>query len=346
MTIADRRSDILNFIVDEYISLGTPVSSGKVADRIGLGVSSATIRTEMGWLCEAGYLNRPHASSGAVPSATGYRHFVDGLAEMSPPPELEGLFQSEPRVAAEDLDAWARMASEMIADLIGTLAFITSPRMQAPTVRSVELVAVHDMLIRLLVVLQGAEVFRGMIETDREVAPDEIDRARNFVTSKVAGRTVADLIDVDAAADDADASAEPLCTLAWAATMETLMQSHALPGRRHVSGHAKMLAEPDVASDPEIGVAAMEALEDDATFGTIISTASSDGSPVVAIGPQDYLEGMENLSVIMCSYGQLDDVRGVVGLMGPLRVHYERAIPAVNYTAERMGEYVDRIRSA
>ena len=340
IALEERRREILTFVVDSYIESGSPVSSRHVANRGGLNVSSATIRSEMGWLCEAGYLMRPHASSGAMPSAQGYRHFVEGLEESPPPAGLTTLFQDSSHIDFDDIDAWARVASAVIADLVGALAFITAPRVTTPSVRSVELVAVRDMLIMLLVVLQGAEVYRSLIETDRKVEPSELDRARNVVTSKVAGRSVTDLV-----ASESDAQApldDPLCNQVWDATMSTLKQSAMLPGRRHVSGYSKMLAEPEMVSDPELGVIAMEVIEDDATFSSMVSSVYDSKSPVISIGAEGVREGMENLSVIMCSYGDDHDGHGIVGLMAPLRLQYGRAIPVVHYTAERLGSYVGR----
>lgn len=338
MVLEERRRDILTFIVDSYIESGSPVSSGQVADRGGLDVSSATIRSEMGWLRDAGYLLRPHPSSGAVPSPQGYRHFVEGLEESPPPPGLTTLFQESAHIDFEDIDAWARVASAVIADLVGALAFITSPRFFTPSVRSVELVVVREMLIMLLIVLQGAEVYRGLIETEREVKPSELDRARNFVTSKVAGKSVAELVssetEIDASLDD------PLSSQVWEATVTTLKQSAMLPGRRHVSGYSKMLAEPEMVSDPELGVVAMEVIEDDATFSSMVSPVYDAKAPVVSIGAEDVRKGMENLSVIMCSYGDDHGGHGIVGLMAPLRLQYGRAIPVVHYTADRLGSYV------
>ena len=343
MDLEDRRRDILTFVVDSYIDSGTPVSSGQVADRGGLNVSSATIRSEMGWLCDAGYLMRPHASSGAVPSPQGYRHFVESLEESPPPLGLMTLFHETAHVDFEDIDGWARVASAVIADLVGALAFITSPRVFSPSVRSVELVVVREMLIMLLVVLQGAEVYRGLIETEREVEPSELDRARNAVTSRVAGRSITDLVscesEIEASLDD------PLSSQVWEATVTALKQSATLPGKRHVSGYSKMLAEPEMVSAPELGVVAMEVIEDDATFSSMVSPVYDAKSPVVSIGAEDVRKGMENLSVIMCSYGDDHGGHGIVGLMAPLRLRYGRAIPVVHYTADRLGSYVDRAQT-
>ena len=345
MPLQERRNDILTFIVDDYIASGAPVSSGHVADVCGLNLSSATIRSEMGWLREAGYLIRPHTSSGAIPSAQGYRHFVDGLDELTPPVELTSLFQDSASVDAEDLEAWARIAAAVIADLVGALAFITAPRIDAPSVRSVELVAVRDMLIMLLIVLQGAEVYRGLIETEREYAPEELDRARNIVNSRVAGRKVPEIVSDEQLPAIGGQAEDELPGQVWEATVSTLKQSAMLPGRRHVSGYAKMLAEPELVSDPEIGVVAMEVIEDDAVFGAMASSVVHVKQPVVSIGSEDVRDGMENLSVIMCSYGDDACGHGIVGLMAPLRLRYGRAIPVVHYTAERLGSYVNNATS-
>ena len=123
MALPERRSTILTFIVDDYISTAMPVSSNAVANSGGFNVSSATIRNEMGVLIDEGYLLRPHPSSGAVPSEKGYRHFVGELDKSSQPPDnLVTLLQHQTEVEPDDVDAWVQVTASVIADLIGALA--------------------------------------------------------------------------------------------------------------------------------------------------------------------------------------------------------------------------------
>ncbi len=339
MPLPERRSTILTFIVDDYISTAVPVSSNAVASSAGFNVSPATIRNEVGVLVDEGYLLRPHSSSGAVPAEKGYRHFVGGLDLTSPPPEgLVTMLQRQVDVTPDDVDAWVRIAASVIADLIGALAFITAPRAKMPDVKQIELLRLQDMLVMLVLVLQEARVYRRVIELDRSVNDSQLERARNKVTAEVTGKGVHEL----AANKDREDIEDDFERQVWHATVDALMHADSVPGERYMSGFGHFMSDPELAAQPAKGALAISALENDDAFADLISGVTYRNQPVVSIGTDNVRPELCDCSVIMCGYGGEVDARGVVGLISPMRTAYSTAIPTVTFAAETLDSMVNR----
>ncbi len=338
MDLPQRRSTILTFIVDDYISTAVPVSSRAVAKSGEFGISSATIRNEMGALIQDGYLLRPHTSAGAVPSEKGYRHFVGGLNYPSPPPgELVMALQHQTIMSPDDVDAWVQVATSVIADLIGTLVFITAPRAKMPDVKQIELLRLQDMLVMLVLVLQEARVYRHIIELERAVPEGELERTRNKVSAKVSGKGVEELAANREQSDIEDGFER----LVWDATIETLLQADSVPGERYMSGFRHFISDPELAQAPAEGALALSALENDVAFADLISGITYGEQPKVTIGSDNPRPELLNYSVIMCGYGEAVNARGVVGLISPMRTAYDVAIPTVGFTAQTLNDMVD-----
>ncbi len=339
MSLPERRSTILTFIVDDYISTAMPVSSSAVAKSGGFNVSSATIRNEMGVLIEEGYLLRPHTSSGAIPVEKGYRHFVGGLDLNSPPPEdLVTLLNHRMDIAPDDVDAWVRIAATVIADLIGALAFITAPRAKMPDVKQIELLRLHDMLVMLVLVLQEARVYRSVLQLKREINDSQLEKTRNKVTAEVAGREVRELV----AKKDREDLDDEFEQLVWEATIEALVHADSVPGERFMSGFGHFMSDPELATQPAKGAQAISALENDDAFADLIAGIAYGNQPVVAIGSENNRPELCDYSVIMSGYGGEVNARGVVGLISPMRTAYDRAIPTVTFAADTLDAMVNR----
>ena len=339
MALPERRSTILTFIVDDYISTAVPVSSNAVANSAGFNVSSATIRNEMGVLIDEGYLLRPHPSSGAVPSEKGYRHFVGELDKSSQPPDnLVTLLQHQMEVEPDDVDAWVQITASVIADLIGALAFITAPRAQMPNVKQIELLKLHDMLIMLVLVLQEARVYRQLIELEQAIPDPMLERTRNKVSAEVSGKRVEDLVPTRDREDIQDDFERQV----WQAIIEALIHAESVPGVRYMSGFRHFMSDPELAAQPEKGALALSALENDDAFADLTAGVIYDAQPVVAIGSDNARPELCDCSLIMSGYGGAVNARGVVGLISPMRTAYDRAIPTVSFAAETLDAMVNR----
>ncbi len=337
--LTERKGRVLRFIVSDYISTASPVASGAVARASGLHISPATARSEMGALEEGGYILRPHISAGGIPSDRGYRHFVDSL-DPAATADLDdaGAVQANLALSRHDFVAWADGAASALAALLGSLAFATTPREPAPLVKGIELLKLQEMIIMLVVVLREASVHRELISLDRPVTGQELEHARNRLSETVTGKTAEDLRAA------AHAAADPLDQKVLESTAEVLrLRDAEALGERVFQGLRRLLEQPEFAADPVRARNVVATIEDAAAFGGLADQAPGDGSAVTFIGAENKQEALRGVSVVLCRYGVAGEAQGVIGLVGPTRMAYSRALPVIKYAADSLGAIAGRV---
>ncbi len=337
--LTDRKSKILNVIVDEYVNTASPVASSKIAGAPGLNVSSATVRNEIAELEYGGYIVRPHVSSGAVPSDHGYRLHVTSIENGAGPAQPDAaLVDDELGQAVEDIDRWADAASSTLAFLLNTLAFATPPRDPAATVQSVELVRLQELLVMLVLILQGASVYRQLITLTEPMSARRLDEARRSLNVSMAGKTAVEIGAGDATEEEA------IVGQARESALELLLRHDRQSAREpRIQGLSRLFDQPELAGNPDSYRGALEAIEDVDTIGQLAQFAPDDGTTVAVIGSENERESLHTFSVVLCRYGSPGLAGGLVGMIAPTRMHYSRAIPLVGYTAAALGEFADRL---
>jgi heat-inducible transcriptional repressor len=328
----------LQVIVSDYVSTAVPVASSTVVRSSGLNVSAATVRSEMVVLEDVGYILRPHVSAGGVPSSKGYRYFVDNLGPQDVIAVDSAAVQAGLQQSRRDFEAWARSAASALASLLGTLAFATPPRAAAVEVRNIELLRIQDLLVMLVVILNEASVHRELINVDRSLAGEELETERNRLAELLRGKNASQ---VQAAAHGAPGG---LAQKVLESTARAMRQHDEVPaGDTVFQGLGRLLSQPELTSRPEQARVLVQAIEDDGIVAEIAARAPEDGEPAVIIGPELELEPLREYSVVVSRYGAVDSMHGVVGLVGPTRMHYARAIPAVRSTATALGDMAHQV---
>jgi heat-inducible transcriptional repressor len=336
-----RKGQILKVIINDYVSTAAPVPSNAVA-RSGLGVSPATVRNDMVALEEDGYILRPHISAGGVPSDKGYRYYVDTFGFHAPvSPDEATLLQSELQAARADFEAWAETASSVLADLLGALAFATTPRSPAATVKGIELLKLKELIVMLVVILQEASVHREIISLDRPMSETELEHARNRISGAIAGKSARE---VEAALPSAAGRME---RQVLESTVSVLRKHEAdALGEPVFQGLKRLFEQPEFTSRPEQARNVVAAVEGAGVFASLASRAADGAGPVVTIGAENREETLRDFSVLVCRYGVPDEAEGTVGLIGPTRMPYERAIPLVRHAAVSLSGIAARVYGA
>ncbi|MBI2867513.1 MAG: heat-inducible transcription repressor HrcA [Chloroflexi bacterium] len=330
-----RRLSLLNVLVDEYIHSAVPVGSLHLARYSGLGVSPATVRNDMAALEEAGYLTRPHISAGAVPSTKAYRLYVAAVEFSAPqlnPADRQAVADYFKRLAG-GLDEWLHAASDLLSRLVNNAAFTTSPKTARPILRHLQLVWVREKEVLLVAVLPEAKLRQQMLRLPTPASQDQLTFVSNRLNSLFAGLSAAQI--------------EAKATLQSA--LERQVMTKVVEGLRaeeadmeqgiDVMGIRFLMAQPEFSESEKLRPV-VDVLEKRQGLRRLVPNDLYEEGFAIIIGDEHTDASMRACSVVMARYGVGSEASGVVSVLGPTRMRYERAIAAVRYLAAVLGEFL------
>jgi len=340
--LTERQRDILGIVVSEYVATAKPVGSDMICQGYGLGISAATIRNEFAELTEMGYLMQPHTSAGRVPTAKGYRYFVEKLMEESELPLSEQLLiRHQFHQIALDLDQWMKLAAAVLARIAQSASLIAAPQARQVRFRHVELISISELTGLMILVLQDSSVHQQMMVFARPVAQEELSRISNKLNARFAS------LDVEQARAKAqgEAGAEQ-DTLEAEVTQRILelMHSYEVQTRRAIyrDGLVHVLRQPEFV-EIERARQVVQVLEQNSALEAIFSEARLGNGVQVIIGSEGKWNEIKDCSMVLSGYGLPGQANGILGVLGPMRMAYGRAIPAVRYVAGLMSDLLHRL---
>jgi heat-inducible transcriptional repressor len=338
--LTERQRLILRLVVREYVATGRPVGSKTLSALAGMGVSPATIRNEMATLEEHGYLEHLHTSGGRIPTDRGYRYFVAHLMGDVELPSSERLtILHQFRQVELHLEQWIELAAATLARAAGTVSVVSAPQAQAPRLRHVELVALQPRLGMIILVTSDGAVRQVMAhwpedagqETLSPLADSLAASLRGLSPDEVAGR-------VSGASGLARAALEQI---AGALRGMTSVSSAAV---RH-SGLEHALSQPEFSG--AAGAQDLLGLLGGGSFLHLMLPRLEEGLGVqVFIGEENPADELRRLGVVVSTYGVDGEIIGVLGVVGPTRMAYDRSISSVRYMARLMSDLVADLHSA
>ena len=337
-TLTPRRGSILRLIVDGYIATGEPVASSVVALDREIGVSPATVRNEMVSLEDEGYITRPHTSAGGIPADKGYRYFVEGLGFGSTEPDAQDFaaIRSALEKRRRDMEEWAEAAASIVAGLLKTLAFASPPRADASRVKQLDLLLLQDLTVMLVLILQETTVVKQLISLESPTTQDELFRVRNRVHETVTGRTAEEITRHVGTGEPGGGLESVVLDSAVSVLRERDRQKFS---GYNIEGLGRLLGTLELSHD-NYGIALTEVLDSDDALYELTEGAPDDGSAVVYIGAENSRVEFNRCSVIVARYGVPSEASGVVGLIGPTRLAYRRAVPVVEAAATLLSDLV------
>jgi heat-inducible transcriptional repressor len=340
--LSQRQQDILGAAVREYVSTAKPVGSDAICQSCGLGVSSATVRNEFVALTDMGYLGQPHTSAGRVPTAKGYRYFVEQLMERSELPASEQLLiRHQFHQISLDLDQWIRLAATVLARISQSASLIAAPQSRQVHFRHVELISISEFTGLMILVLQDSSVHQQMMVFGSAVAQDELSRISNKLNERYANLDAEHV----RAQMQPSMNAEPDALEAEVSRriVELLHSQEVQSGREiYRDGLVHILRQPEF---EEIGRArqVVQVLEEDSTLEAIFTEVHLANGVQVIIGSEGKWDEIKDCSLILSGYGLPGEADGVVGVLGPMRMPYGRAVSAVRYVASLMSDMLHRL---
>lgn len=331
-----RTETILKSIVGEYIAKATPVPSEVIARNWKLGISPATIRNEMAYLEQEGYIFRPHPSAGSIPSDKGYRYYVESLKGVGLPLAERRLISHLFHQVERELEEWLSLSATLIAQLVQNVAVVTMPKPVDCQFKYLELVALQDTLALVVLVLRGARLKQQLITFDQVISQPGLTAIANKLNAAYSGLTSSQ---ISAKAIELSPSERQVtdCLVKIMQAEDELEYE-----KPYLDGLHFMLNQPEFAYSQRM-LALMELVEHRNLLKTIVPQGLASHRVQVIIGKENKEEVIHNYSVVICRYGLPEEAVGTIGVVGPTRMPYGRAISAVDYIASVLSELVDEL---
>lgn len=334
MQLTERQQHILKTIVELYISTARPVGSSAVVTASGLAVSSATIRNEMVLLEELGYIHQLHTSGGRVPTNWGYRYYVEHLIGK---PNLsqsdETTIRHQFHQAHTEMQEWLRLAAAVMANRMRNVGLVTAPRSAEVRLRHLEVIGIQPHVAMLIVVLQDGAVLQEMLPLEDPRTQEELSALAGRLNLLLQGEGPVQIEEKSKTLPAPDSIvADVVAHLLGRADQEHAQVFHA--------GLADMIRQPEFLG-PRPGepvVSANERLRHMVDFlhhgfavQRLLAGLPATGEVQIVIGGDTVDPALGDYSFVLGQYGTGDQTSGYLGVVGPTRMEYPRAVALVRY---------------
>ena len=320
----DRAKLLLKTLVERYIADGTPVGSRTLSRAPGLELSPATIRNVMADLEELGLIVSPHTSAGRIPTARGYRLFVDTMLTAQRP-QL-----AAPSLPADQPQKVIANAAQLLSNLSQFVGVVMAPR-RTSAFRHIEFLRLSDRRLLVIIVSPDGDVQNRVIFTDREYSQSELVEASNYLNANYSGLSMEQVR--DRLKTEMDTLRGEIATLMQAAVQ---VSSEAMTQAQEevvVAGERNLLAVSDFSSDMGQLRRAFDLFEQKAQLLRLLDVSSKAEGVRIFIGGESHVVPVEELSVVSANYEVDGEVVGTLGVIGPTRMPYDRMIQIVDITS-------------
>lgn len=335
VSVNQRAQQILKILVERYIKDGFPVGSKTIAEEYELGLSPATIRHILAELEEAGHLTSPHTSAGRVPTAKGYRFFVNSLLTIKP---LQGDVIHDVEATLDPdlpLSSLLESASSLLSNLTNLTGVVALPRRNRIELRQVEFLPLSGNRVLVILVLNNREVENRVIYTDRPYTQNELQQAANYLNTHYAGKDLLAIrkeLSVSIRHDRDDMAR--LLQMAVDVANKAFDQP-STPGKDCVIAGQNKLLNYSNGTDWEQLQSLFNAISQRQDILNLLDHALEADGIQIFIGQETGCEAFDHCSVVTASYAVADgQLVGGLGVIGPTRMPYERVISAVDITAK------------
>ncbi len=335
----DQRSrDILKLVVDAYMETGDPVGSKFIAERLGMGLSPATIRGVMAELEEIGLLRAPHVSAGRVPTSAGLRLFIDGILEIGDLGASEkASIEAQCAATGKNLSDMLSKATDALAGLSSCAGLVSAPKIDRP-LRQIEFIALAPGQVLVVLVTEDGMIENRVLEVPQDLSLSSLTLATNYLNRRLAGRRLADAQkEIEEEIKQRRAELDEL-TARLVQSGLAVWSGHQASGQLLVRGQARLLEDVTAIEDLERIRRLFDALETEEATAKLLEAAGEAEGVQIFIGAENQLFAHTGCSVIVSPYTNgRAQVIGAIGVIGPLRMNYARIIPMVDYTAKLVG---------
>ncbi len=332
--LTDRRQTVLGLVVRQYIATATPVGSKTIVEQYGLDVSPATIRNEMAYLEEQGYLTHPHTSAGRVPTEKGYRYFVERLmGEAELPLAEQRTIRHQFHQARLDLEQWMRLAAAVLARTAHSTSLVAAPTVAQCRFKHLELIAAHGSRVLLVLVLQEGMVKQKMLTLAHPVTQEELNRTANRLNDLFTSLSTDQIM---TSSYRLTLLEEQVSNLVTEIMQEAETRSS---GEIYRDGLLNIFRQPEF-SEIENVRQIIRILEEQSLLEAILTEVLNSSGVQVIIGGEGRWDELSECSVVLAPYGEVGRAVGALGVLGPMRMRYGRAISTVRYVANLLSDLI------
>jgi len=331
---SDRGQHLLRVLIQRYIRDGQPVGSRTLSKDSGLDLSPATIRNVMSDLEEQGLVWAPHTSAGRVPTPKGYRMFVDTLVRYRRPGDSEiQRIQAELR-GKYDSASLVGTVSRMLSEFTSMAGVVTVPRAPSVKLRQIEFLPLSEKRVLVILVINDTEVQNRILDLDQAYSTSELMQAQNFINEHCSGvdlHRVRDrlLRDLDETRDSVNEAMRSIIAVAQSAMDDAAQANDAYA----LAGETKLMDFAEL-SDVETLRRLFEAFSQKRVILDLLDRSLNANGVRIFIGEESGYRIFDGCSVVTAPYHVDADTVGVLGVIGPTRMAYDRVVPIVDITAK------------
>ncbi len=338
----EREILVLKTVLDRYIATGEPVGSRTVAKFSGLNLSSASIRNIMLDLEEAGYLRQPHTSAGRMPTALGFRFYVDHiLPVVDLAAGAQRRLQQAFHPAAKEPQELFRQASRALSTMTGHPALVLTPRPEAMCLRHIQFISVGGDMVLTLLVAQDQQVQTRFVRSGVSYTQEQLDRFSRFLNDICQNLTLREArVRILSQMQEEKNLFDRMVSQALSLSREAL-QGEDDEEELYIEGTSHILDYPEFREDVEKIRTLVKAFEEKHHLITLLDQTMESQGVQIIISPDEHFPEMQ-LSLVASAYSSDQAPLGSLGIIGPMRMDYARVVPIVRYTASAVSNWLKK----
>ncbi len=327
----DRAQILLKTLVDRYISDGLPVGSRALQQYSGLEISPATIRNVMVDLEEMGLVLSPHTSAGRVPTALGYRLFIDTLMVVQPLDDAR-IQKLESQLQPDHTSRLLTQTCNLLSELTHYAGVVATPKRAAITVRQIEFLRLSENRVLLIIVMPDNEVENRVLITHKDYTQSQLSEAGNFLSQQYIDCAFQDIHQrVQNELHQLQHELHALMNAAMAASNEVLSRKSE---DYVISGESKLLHINDLSANMNKLRGLFNVFEQKTELLQLLDAGRHAPGVHIFVGKESGLAELDECSVVSAPYGAEGKIIGTLAVVGPKRMNYEKIVPIVDITAK------------
>ena len=339
----DRAREILRLVIDTYVQTGEPVGSKTLAQKLGLSLSSATIRNVMAELEDLGLLYAPHTSAGRLPTAAGLTVFVEGLLELGDLSEEErkSIEHQIREQSGQPITTLLESVSTLVSGLSSCASLVVAPKMDQP-LRQLEFIQLSPGRVLTVLVTEDGNVENRIIDAPSDLPASALTTASNYINARILGRTLSNVErSIHKELQDNQGELDNITARLVSQGLACLAPKEA-GGHLIIKGQSNLLDDITAIEDLERIRVLFRDLENKDMMVRLLKSVENAGGVQIFIGAENKLFTHSGCSMILSPYHNPGSkIVGAIGVIGPSRLNYGRIIPIVNYTSRLLGRLLD-----